>query len=77
MGIGPQTMGFLGNRRQPGSEGRFEGEMAKNIYVGNLAWAATADTLLELFGKYGKVIRAQVITDRDTGRLAWLRSSSK
>lgn len=42
--------------------------MAKNIYVGNLAWAATADNLLELFGKYGKVARAQVITDRDTGR---------
>jgi RNA recognition motif-containing protein len=42
--------------------------MAKNIYVGNLAWAATADALLELFGKYGKVTRAQVITDRDTGR---------
>jgi RNA recognition motif-containing protein len=42
--------------------------MAKNIYVGNLAWGATADDLLELFGKYGKVTRAQVITDRDTGR---------
>lgn len=42
--------------------------MAKNIYVGNLPWSATADDLLELFGKYGKVIRAQVITDRDTGR---------
>src|SRR5207302_5077304 len=41
---------------------------AKNIYVGNLAWSATADNLLEIFGKYGKVARAQVITDRDTGR---------
>jgi RNA recognition motif-containing protein len=42
--------------------------MAKSIYVGNLAWATTADHLLELFGKYGKVSRAQVITDRVTGR---------
>jgi RNA recognition motif-containing protein len=42
--------------------------MAKNIYVGNLAWAVTADDLLELFGQYGKVARAQVITDRETGR---------
>jgi RNA recognition motif-containing protein len=42
--------------------------MAKSIYVGNLAWAATADHLLELFGKYGKVTRAQVITDRVSGR---------
>jgi RNA recognition motif-containing protein len=42
--------------------------MAKNIYVGNLAWAVTADDLLELFGQHGKVSRAQVITDRETGR---------
>ena len=42
--------------------------MAKNIYVGNLSWGATADDLLELFGQYGKVARAQVITDRETGR---------
>src|SRR5947207_9748467 len=42
--------------------------MAKNIYVGNLVWDATHDDLLELFGKYGKVTRAQVITDRETGR---------
>ncbi len=42
--------------------------MAKNIYVGNLAWAVTADDLLDLFGQHGKVARAQVITDRETGR---------
>src|SRR5688572_25624227 len=42
--------------------------MGKNIYVGNLAWSVTADDLLELFGQYGKVARAQVITDRETGR---------
>lgn len=42
--------------------------MAKNIYVGNLAWGATADDLLEIFEKHGKVTRAQVITDRETGR---------
>src|ERR1700704_3972143 len=42
--------------------------MAKNIYVGNLVWDATHDDLLELFGQYGKVSRAQVISDRETGR---------
>ena len=42
--------------------------MAKNIYVGNLVWDATADDLLELFEKHGKVTRAQVITDKETGR---------
>jgi RNA recognition motif-containing protein len=42
--------------------------MAKNIYVGNLTWSATADDLLALFQEHGKVTRAQVITDRETGR---------
>jgi RNA recognition motif-containing protein len=42
--------------------------MAKNIYVGNLAWETTADDLLSLFQEHGTVARAQVITDRETGR---------
>src|SRR6266446_1729228 len=43
-------------------------QMAKNIYVGNLVWDATADDLLALFQQHGSVSRAQVITDRETGR---------
>src|SRR3954451_20178012 len=42
--------------------------MAKNIYVGNLVWDCTADDLLALFQEQGNVARAQVITDRETGR---------
>jgi RNA recognition motif-containing protein len=42
--------------------------MAKNIYVGNLTWDTTADDLLALFQAHGAVARAQVITDRETGR---------
>jgi RNA recognition motif-containing protein len=42
--------------------------MAKNIYVGNLVWECTADDLLALFQEHGTVARAQVITDRETGR---------
>ncbi len=42
--------------------------MAKNIFVGNLAWETTADDLLALFQDKGKVTRAQVIIDRETGR---------
>lgn len=42
--------------------------MAKNIYVGNLSWTASADDLYDLFGQHGKVARAQVIMDRETGR---------
>jgi RNA recognition motif-containing protein len=42
--------------------------MAKNIYVGNLVWDCSADDLLALFQEHGNVARAQVITDRETGR---------
>ncbi len=42
--------------------------MSKNIYVGNLSFQTTADDLLQVFGEYGSVTRAQVVSDRDTGR---------
>ena len=42
--------------------------MSKNIYVGNLPFTTTADDLLSWFGEHGTVTRAQVATDRDTGR---------
>lgn len=39
-----------------------------NIFVGNIAFAATADDLRELFEQYGEVENVSVITDRETGR---------
>lgn len=42
--------------------------MAKNIYVGNLAWSVTSDDLRELFSQFGTVTKAEVIADRETGR---------
>jgi RNA recognition motif-containing protein len=42
--------------------------MATNIYVGNLPWATTTDELYAMFQQYGAVTRAQVVTDRETGR---------
>jgi RNA recognition motif-containing protein len=42
--------------------------MAKNIFVGNLAWEATMDDLFALFREYGAVAHTQVIMDRATGR---------
>jgi len=42
--------------------------MSKNIYVGNLSFEATADSLRELFAQHGTVTRAQVVSDCDTGR---------
>ena len=42
--------------------------MAKNLYVGNLSFDATAADLETAFGQYGTVTRAQVVADRETGR---------
>jgi cold-inducible RNA-binding protein len=42
--------------------------MSSNIYVGNLTFNTTNADLEALFAGHGEVTRAQVITDRDTGR---------
>ena len=42
--------------------------MSSNIYVGNLTFGTTSDDLERLFAAHGEVTRAQVTTDRDTGR---------
>ena len=39
-----------------------------DIYVGNLSYGATSDNLRDLFSKFGKIIRANVVTERETGR---------
>lgn len=41
--------------------------MSTQIYVGNLAYKMTEDSLRELFERYGEVISAKIIKDRDTG----------
>jgi len=40
----------------------------KNIFVGNLSFGATEDSLRSLFEQHGAVDRVNVVTDRDTGR---------
>jgi len=42
--------------------------MATNIFVGNLPFTTTSADLEQLFSPHGEVARAQVISDRDTGR---------
>lgn len=42
--------------------------MSTNLYVGNLPFSTTADQLEALFAEHGAVLRAQVISDRETGR---------
>jgi cold-inducible RNA-binding protein len=42
--------------------------VAKRIYVGNLPYNVDNQQLANLFGEYGEVIEATVITDRDSGQ---------
>jgi len=39
-----------------------------NIYVGNLSYGSTEDSLRNLFESYGVVDTVSIITDRQTGR---------
>jgi RNA recognition motif-containing protein len=42
--------------------------VANNLYVGNMAFSTTEETLRELFSQYGTVTKAQLVMDRETGR---------
>ncbi len=42
--------------------------MGKKIYVGNLPFTATNETLSEMFASFGNVSSSKIVTDRDTGR---------
>ena len=42
--------------------------MGKKLYVGNLPFSATDESLHEMFAQSGSVTSAKIIMDRDTGR---------
>jgi len=42
--------------------------IVKNIFVGNLSFGTTEDSVRTLFAEYGAIERVSVVTDRDTGR---------
>jgi len=42
--------------------------MGKKLYVGNLPFNTTDESLQEIFSQAGSVQSAKIITDRDTGR---------
>jgi RNA recognition motif-containing protein len=42
--------------------------MTKNLYVGNLSYDTTEDTLRTLFAEYGQIESVNLVTDRYTGR---------
>lgn len=44
------------------------GDAQVNIFVGNLPYSSTEQQLEEMFGRYGKVDSARIISDRNTRR---------
>ena len=42
--------------------------MGKKLYVGNLPFSTTEESLTSVFSAYGTVDSVKIITDRDTGR---------
>jgi RNA recognition motif-containing protein len=42
--------------------------MASNLYIGNLSYETTEETLRTLFAEYGEIESVKLITDRYTGR---------
>lgn len=49
----------------PANEGK---RMSPKVYVGNLSWNTTDDTLRAAFGDFGEVQDAIVMRDSETGR---------
>ena len=42
--------------------------MQSKLYVGNLSFSTTEDSLRATFSPFGEVARVTIVTDRDTGR---------
>jgi RNA recognition motif-containing protein len=46
----------------------FKGKEEMQIYVGNMSYGTTEESLTALFSQYGEVSSVKLITDRETGR---------
>jgi RNA recognition motif-containing protein len=42
--------------------------MAKKLFVGGLSWGTTDEGLQGAFSRFGEIVEAKVIMDRETGR---------
>lgn len=42
--------------------------MGKKIYVGNLPFTTTSESLSEIFNSFGEVSSSKIVMDRETGR---------
>ena len=49
-------------------QSRVFGACIVKLYVGNMSFSTTEETLEGLFSNYGEVQEVTIITDRDTGR---------
>jgi cold-inducible RNA-binding protein len=42
--------------------------MQNKLYVGNISFNTSEEDLVQIFGEFGQVARATIVTDRETGR---------
>jgi len=42
--------------------------MANRLYVGNISWGTTEESLIDWFNQCGTVVEARIMIDRDSGR---------
>jgi RNA recognition motif-containing protein len=52
----------------PPAEERVREDMGNRLYVGNLPFSATQETLREAFAKSGQVTDVHIVTDRESGQ---------
>jgi hypothetical protein len=66
----PETLCFifLSTHRFGGARFGVLFAMSKKLFVGGLSWGTTDDGLHQAFERFGEIVEAKVITDRETGR---------
>lgn len=42
--------------------------MTSKLFIGGLSWDTSDQSLLDAFSRFGEIIEAKVVTDRETGR---------
>lgn len=68
--VGLKVSGVIHSVGALDGEAAWDKQMSKSLYVGNLPWSVTDESLAETFREHAtvEVISARVIADRDAGR---------